>query len=189
MGYPSKTTDLIMDEATHAIKGNHDISVLEWNEGHVVSEKLSDFELQLNKTELTDEQINWITNLGPMKKVPDEGLIIAHAKPEIASASGTDNGGITKGRYTSVASNIDSDLYNFVILGHTHNQAQLNCERFGHDITIMNPGSVGQPIGKPAEYAIIDTEENTVELKSVEYNYDEVVKQLESLDVPIKWWI
>jgi len=190
MGFPSETAEAIMNESTHAVKGNHDVAVLEWKEGHVNSPELSKFELDLNWDNLSDEQVEWISNLSPLKKVPEEGLLIAHAEPSIEMASGTQKGnfGVRKKDYISVASNVD-DVYNFVLLGHTHHQAKVDCNKFGHDVTVLNPGSAGQPIGKPAEYAIIDTEEKTSSLQSVEYEYEEVENKLDTENVPIKWWL
>lgn len=191
MGFPSETVDLIMREATHAVKGNHDISVLERKKGHVNSPELSEFELDINWDNLSEEQIEWVTNSGPMKKVPDEGLLIAHAQPIPSMASGIEKGnaGVRKGKFTQVAANIDSDTYNFVLLGHTHQQAKVDCARFGHEVIILNPGSAGQNLGEPADYAIIDTEEKSAKLCSVEYDYNEVVNKLKDEKVPIKWWI
>lgn len=191
MGYPSETVERIINESKHAVKGNHDIAVLERKEGHVNSPELSEFELNLNWDTLSNEQMKWVKNLSPLKRVPDEGLLIAHAQPKIELASGIERGnrGVDKGKYTSVASNVNSDIYDFVLLGHTHNQAKVDCERFGHDVTILNPGSAGQPVGKPAEYAIIDTDDKSAQLRKLEYDWDEVTDKLDSLNVPIKWWI
>lgn len=190
MGFPSETVDVIINESTHAVKGNHDISVLEWEKGHVNSPELSEFELDINLHNLSDQQINWIKNLSPLKFIDDEGILLAHAQPNIEMASGIEEGnfGVRKKDYISVASNVD-DIYNFVILGHTHHQAKVDCNKFGHDVIVLNPGSVGQPIGKPAEYAIIDTEKKTATLHSLEYDWDEVTNKLESENVPIKWWL
>jgi len=182
---------LIMDEVKHSVKGNHDISVLERNEGHVISPKLSQFELDINKNELSDLQKDWITNLSPLKRVSDEKLLIAHAQPEMSLASGIEQGnaGVPKRNYVTVASNLNNDDYDFVLLGHTHDQAKVNCKKFGHDIIILNPGSVGQNMNREvADYAIIDTEDKSAELCSVEYDVNKVKEKLDSLNVPIKWW-
>jgi putative phosphoesterase len=68
---------------------------------------------------------------------------------------------------------IDAD---FVCVGHTHLQFQLDLER----LQLVNPGSVGQPRdGDPrAAYAII--EDGRVELKRVEYDIDAAVLALEN---------
>ena len=68
---------------------------------------------------------------------------------------------------------IDAD---FVCVGHTHLQFQLDLER----LQLLNPGSVGQPRdGDPrAAYAVI--EDGRVELKRVEYDIDAAVLALKN---------
>ncbi len=192
MGFPSETVELIINQSKHAVKGNHDISVLEHNKGHVINPELSEFELNINQKYLSKEQKNWIVNLSPLKRIPEEKMLIAHAKPELALASGIEKGnaGVSKGKYVSVASNLNDEKYDFVLLGHTHNQAKVDCSKFGHDICILNPGSVGQNMNRgEADYAIIDTESKSSELCSIEYDVKKVIDKLESLNIPIKWWV
>ena len=191
MGFPSETAELIMDKSTYAVKGNHDIAVLERGEGHVNSPKLSEFELEINMNDLSREQVDWISNLSPLKHVYDEGLLIAHAQPKLSLASGIEPGnrGVPKGKYISVASYVDDEAYDFVLLGHTHEPAVVDCNKFGHDVIVLNPGSAGQHMDDDANYAIIDTERKKAELHTVEYDSQQVKDKLESLDVPIKWWL
>ena len=68
---------------------------------------------------------------------------------------------------------IDAD---FVCVGHTHLQFQLDLER----LQLLNPGSVGQPRdGDPrAAYAVI--EDGRIELKRVEYDIDAAVLSLKN---------
>ncbi len=190
MGFPSETAELIMNKSTYAVKGNHDISVLERGEGHVNSPELSTFELDINMNDLSSKQVDWISNLSPLKRVPDKGLLIAHAQPKLSLASGIElgNRGIPKGKYISVASNVNDEEYDFVILGHTHEPAVVDCNKFGHNIIVLNPGSAGQPVDSNANYAIIDTDNKTAELHNVEYDGEEVKNKIESLNVPLKWW-
>lgn len=55
-----------------------------------------------------------------------------------------------------------------------------------HRITLINPGSVGQPRDRnpDASYAILDTEHQTVQLKRVEYNVHAVAKRIRALGFP-----
>lgn len=190
MGYPSETIELLKQYSTHAVKGNHDIAVLEWEEGHVNNKELSDFELQLNQNNLTEKQKTWVENLSPIKFIDDENILLAHAYPNISNSSGIElgNSGVDKKDYIKIASKSDTDKYDFIILGHTHDQNMLNCRKFNHDVSILNPGSIGQPINKPAQYAIIDTDTNNIELKEQEYDYNSVLNKLDEENIPIKWW-
>lgn len=188
MGFPYETLELVMDTEFKSVKGNHDIAVLEHKVGHVNSKELSQFELEMNLESLTPEQIEWVTSLYPIRVVEDISAVMAHAKPYPDSASGLEvgNAGVKKRDYLSVASNF-SDSYSYLFMGHTHDQAAIDCHKFGHDIVVLNPGSVGQPLGE-ANYAIVDTETNDFELKTVEYDKYVVTSRLKELDVPLKWW-
>ena len=79
-----------------------------------------------------------------------------------------------------------SDDIDFIFLGHTHQQGELNCEKFGHNVHIVNPGSVGQPMGN-AEYAIIDTETSDASLHNVSYDTNGLKEHLSKVS-PKKWW-
>ncbi len=191
MGYPYETAELLMDlQPEHSLKGNHDIAVLEYGEGHVNSKELSDFELNITEDNLTEEQVEWITEKPTYKEIKKQGLVMSHAKPtpELSSGIEKGNAGLKKRDYIKASSQLADD-FNFILVGHTHNQSKLDCSKFGHDIIVVNPGSVGQPIDKPAEYAIIDTDACTAELKTVDFDGDEVKEHLKSIDCPIKWWL
>lgn len=192
LGYPSEVIEFAMEKSDLSVKGNHDISVIENNKGHVNSQELSEFELNITRNNLNNNQKKWVSELSSYKKDQDLGIVLAHAKPSPEMSTGLEprNPGLGKGSYTKVASNFDTDIYDYIIVGHTHNQDALDVSKFGHDLIVINPGTVGSPsnIGV-AEYAIIDTEEHTYELKSVEYDKDMVISHLEELDVPVKWWI
>lgn len=65
--------------------------------------------------------------------------------------------------------------YNLVILGHTHYPMM---RKTGETI-IINPGSVGQPRNrKPgAQWALIDTQSGTVDLRSEDYDYASIAAE------------
>jgi predicted phosphodiesterase len=81
-----------------------------------------------------------------------------------------------------------AEEFDYVLLGHTHEQDVLDCRQFGHDVTVLNPGSVGQPLDSEAEYAVIDTDRTSVELRSVPYDESKVVDRLQNVNVPSIWW-
>lgn len=201
MGFPRESVELVKDISVHALRGNHDIAVLEKKEGHVNSEELSKFELESTQNALTDAQIEWVNSLSSYKEVPSEGLLMSHAEPVPEAATGyypaagigtsrKNALGLSKGSYTQAAAVLDSDTFNFVLVGHTHDQSAVDCSKFGHDIIVLNPGTTGQSKERgTAEYAIIDTEEKTYSLNKAEYDWDEVVSRLEEVNVPKKWWV
>lgn len=75
------------------------------------------------------------------------------------------------------AENLGADL---LLVGHTHHQFQLHLD----NVTVVNPGSVGQPRdGDPrAAYAI--WEDGKIELKRVPYDIDSTIEQIRELDLP-----
>lgn len=188
-GFPKEVVGSIKSKSDHAIKGNHDVSVIENKKGHVNSQELSKFELETTQDALDEADKEWVSNLDAYKEIDTPKSLIAHAEPYPESASGIQSAGVKKGDYTKVASNVDSDKYDYVLLGHTHDQAKLDCSDFGHNLTVVNPGSVGQPINSGvANYAVIDTDTGQVSLEQSSYDKEEVFNRLESLNVPIKWW-
>mgnify|MGYP002760356082 CR=1 FL=1 len=189
MGFPQETVAAVREHADYAVKGNHDGAVLERNEGHDNSRALSEFELEHTKTNLTDEQVDWITGLQAYAELPDIGLLLAHAQPRPEAAVGLTPGntGVSKGEFPRVAAALDTTDSEYILLGHTHEQAVLDCSRFGHDVTVLNPGSVGQPMGE-AEYALIETGHETVECRTIEYDARPIKIRLRDLGVPVTWW-
>jgi predicted phosphodiesterase len=63
----------------------------------------------------------------------------------------------------------------------------LDCSQFGNDITVLNPGSVGQPMGE-AEYAVVETGDDTVNCRTVEYDASPIKTRLQDVGVPVRWW-
>ncbi len=189
MGYPSEVVTELQENVKYNLKGNHDVAVLEYNEGHVVDERLSEFELENTMDNLTNSQINWVRELPSYLEIPSLGLLLAHAQPtpELSSGYTRHNMGVPKKKFTSAAASINDELFNFVLLGHTHQQAALDCSKFGNDVIILNPGCVGQPIDGVAEYAIINTDTQEYTLNSIKYDNDSVKSYLKTQDIP-RWW-
>ena len=82
MGFPQETVAAVREHADYAVKGNHDVAVLERNEGHVNSRSLSEFELEHTKANLTDEQADWITGLQAYAELPERELLLPHAQDQ-----------------------------------------------------------------------------------------------------------
>lgn len=178
--YPKKTLDMVEDINNFVLAGNHDKAIFEFGEGHVNSDKLSKFELHHTLSNLNISDVKWMLDL-PHLEVIQRGssrICITHAYPwpEMASGYEPGNSGVDKGSVTEVAS-VVSDDYDYVMHGHTHTQYELDCSKFGHDVHFINPGSLGYE----GEYAVVDTETGNVELKTVDYHYQEVKKHLDSV--------
>jgi predicted phosphodiesterase len=171
LSYPSETVSLIKELDTETVLlGNHDRAIFHEGVGHVNSMKLSEFELTHTINNLSHEQIDIMQEL-PFIEVWEDGPhtnCAAHAKPWAAEASGYESGnaGVWKKDVPHVASTV-ADSYDFVLLGHTHQQYSLDCSQFGNPVTFVNPGSLGWN----DTYSILDKATGDVEHKSVEGEY------------------
>lgn len=169
--YPESTINCVRQIADTVIAGNHDKAVFEFGEGHVGSNKLSDFELYHTLKSVSIGNIKYMLSLNHMcvKKHKDNRVAYAHAYPWPEKSSGYEvgNTGVLKRDVPSVASIVEDD-YDYVFLGHTHTQYSLNCEKFGHNVHFMNPGSLGYN----DEYAVVNLNSGDINLKSVDYDTD-----------------
>ena len=78
-----------------------------------------------------------------------------------------------------IISTDEYDFYDIVILGHTHFKMKRNI----NNTVIINPGSIGQPRdGKGFGYAVLDINTGEVEFKNIEFNVDELYKEIDLYD-------
>lgn len=177
-GFPHETLELVQSvDPLVVLGGNHDFALFHQNEGHVNSAELSKYELEHTRSSLSGDDIEYMQNLPYLEDFEHDGSQIraAHAEPYPESASGyvSGNRGVLKGDIVEHAARLDH-RFDWVFLGHTHEQYEVNCTKFGHGVHFVNPGSVGYS----GEYATVDTSTNEVELKSVEYSEDAVKERV-----------
>lgn len=170
--YPKEVVDLLNEmEPKVLLAGNHDKALFEYGEGHVNSDKLSEFELYHTMTNVSVEQVKWMLSL-PHMEVIQRGpsrIAMTHAFPWPEQASGYEpgNAGVLKRAVPQVASGVADD-YDYVFHGHTHTQYDLDASRWSHDVHFVNPGSLGYD----DTYSVVDTETSDVQHKSVKGDYD-----------------
>lgn len=190
-GFPSAVVECLREQGTYCLQGNHDLSVIEWGEGHVNSTELSMFELNTTLDHLDFEQQMWVNDLPAYLELKDVGLLLAHAKPTPESASGLERGnaGLPAKHFVEAGARAP-DWVEIMLVGHTHHQHVVDMADYDgdHQTIVTNPGSVGQPITGNPEYAIIDTDDATVELRETTYDVEDTIERLRELEVPIKWW-
>lgn len=177
--YPSKTVDIVRQLRGPKLAGNHDKAIFQKGEGHVNSEALSKFELQHTLSSLSDGDIEFMKNLPyfqVMERSPRIALTHAMPWPEKASGYEAGNAGVPKGNVPHFAS-IVADDYDYVFHGHTHEQYDLDCSRFGHEVVFVNPGSLGWD----NTYSVVDTATGDVEHKSVEVDHDSLKEHVQSV--------
>lgn len=181
LAYPKETMSLLNKmEPKVLLAGNHDKAIFHKGEGHVNSDELSQFELQHTLSLLSDKDCEFISNL-PFMEVWKDGparIAAAHAIPWPEQASGYEQGnaGVDTGAVPHVASVVSND-YDIVLLGHTHEQYDLDAARWGHPVHFVNPGSLGWD----NTYSVVDTETGEVTHKNVESTNDEVKEHVQSL--------
>lgn len=189
MGHPKETVEFLRDEAYISLIGNHDYAIIIKGEGHVNSQELSKFEHEYSIDKLSYDDFQYLKSLSSMERL--DSFVLCHAMPYPEDSVGYEigNRGILKKDYTSEAPIIEEKFGSGTIImhGHTHEQAYLDTSKFGHEIKFLNPGSVGDKFGR-AEYAIIETDTETVDLRRVTYDDTEVKKRLCELGIPIKFW-
>lgn len=176
--YPEKILELVRDVATEVIGGNHDKAIFHRGEGHVVSDKLSKFELYHTLSGLSVEQVKWMLELDYMKTIESGSICLTHAYPWKENASGIEEGnsGIRKREVMEVASNLGGE-YDWLFHGHTHTQYSLDCSKFGHDIHFVNPGTLGYN----GHYAVVDIDSEEVELKQVDIDIASIKDHISSV--------
>lgn len=169
--YPEQTLELVQEIGNFVLAGNHDRAIFEYGEGHVVSDELSEFELQHTLSSLSAEQVEWMLELPYIEAIQhgNARICLTHAYPWTGQASGMEpgNAGVRKRDVVEVAGIVEDD-YDYVFTGHTHEQYDLDCGEFGHDVHFVNPGSLGYD----HTYSIVDTDSGEVEHKSVEVEED-----------------
>jgi len=191
LGWPNRSAKIIRDVADACVYGNHDAYFrkdFSWVPKHPSQKQ----EHRIVTEDVYGCAERWLNELPEETRLDyDEGeLYIVHANPFserlLDSRWGEHkcgypaNGYCHKRDYVKVASFVDAE---WVALGHTHEQAKLDAEKFGHNTHVFNPGSVGAPFDEEAEFAILNTTENEVELCSVEYNIERVERRFEELDI------
>jgi len=154
-----------------AIAGNHDVLFLKAIESDVVMFNYTDrFGLSFKqlKENITHANLDYIEKL-PKRKVTEDGMIgLFHGSP-----------------WSPLEEYVypDAAMYRFdclpdkyVFLGHTHRSMDIRRD----EVRIINPGSSGQPRdGNWPTYAVLDTESGKAEIKSVPFDIDRLLKDIE----------
>jgi predicted phosphodiesterase len=180
LGWPVKTVELLQSLDATIIAGNHDKAIFDMGEGHVNSEPLSQYEYTHTINSLTDSHIEWMRDLEYMSTAMHSGkrICLAHAYPWPEQASGYEagNSGIRKSDVIQIASVVAAD-YDYVILGHTHEQYELDCSKFGHDVKFINGGTLGYD----GNYATVNFATGAVNCKQIDIDRELIQAHVQSV--------
>ncbi|MHA1616192.1 MAG: metallophosphoesterase family protein [Candidatus Njordarchaeales archaeon] len=188
--HPSEVIDFLREHVDIWVMGNHDNAVA-WNVDCSCGEKLHALSVYTRKMislkKLDKNHINFLQSL-PIKRETDiEGvkLYIVHASPRDPlygylfphlPEDKLKEMLVEKTPTGSKPVNCD-----YLVVGHTHMPMNRNVG----PLTIVNPGSVGQPRdGDPrASYAILDTKEDKFEVYRVKYPVEKTIAYIKALNL------
>ncbi len=174
---PDKVIDLLRENSSVNIMGNHDNAVINntscncsfdmlelsnYTRKEISMKVLSSQDIEYLKT----FKLNYTMDFAGMK------LYLTHASPY---------NNLDGYLFANEAEKVFRDKnffnsYDYILIGHTHFMMMYRNK-------IINPGSAGQPrdfINKPS-YAIIDSEENSILFKRFSYDTDKMLKKLKSM--------
>lgn len=182
--YPDKVLELLDEWECHMIKGNHeellgqvligklDIAFLNNKYGHGHSKAIS---------LLTQNQKDLLLNL------PNTlDLIIDNLKFLMSHGSPNDKDLYLYPDSNNEVLNLASKTnFDYVLIGHSHYQFI----RKSNKTILLNPGSVGQSrsTGGQADWAIIDTTNEVIKLKSTVYNTSKLLEDIDLIDPDNKY--
>lgn len=190
---PEKVIQTIRKKNIESVFGNHELACLE--EDHLITfNKRAKKALLINKKSLSDESLEYISNLNPF--IIFHNCRFVHGlPPESATKYITYE---TKEYLIQIMKNLPEQI---AFVGHTHHlrlyeycngvakienieKNKLSLDK--NSSYIVNTGSVGQPRNKSikAEYVIWDSAERTIEPRYVTYNNKKAAKKIIKAGIP-----
>ena len=178
--YPRQCIERIRGLANKVVRGNHDNAIgRNMDCGCSVKYKeLSDAGKVFTEAVLNAEEKDYLSNLPVTTLVETEGrkFLLSHGSPggDMYKYLRPD---VSDMQWKSEIKDVSADI---IFLGHTH--IPMVC--IIHGVTVVNPGSVGQPRdGIPmASYAL--WEDGRIEIKRVCYDIEATVKGLYGTNIP-----
>jgi putative phosphoesterase len=177
---PGPCVRWVMENASYAIRGNHDHGVAQGipGTGETGYRYLTRATRPLMCEALGAEERLYLLQLPVTQRVTLGGkrFLLVHATPRDPLDEYLKKDPMI---WAKRVNHVDADV---VCVGHSHMQFNMNVD----GVVVLNPGSVGQPRdGDPrAAYAVI--EDNKIELKRVAYPIEETVTRIEASTVPAR---
>lgn len=170
--------DWVRQRCQHVVRGNHDHGLAQNVEltGQAGYRRLGGLTRAIGRQQITEKDRLFLAGLPTSQylRIDDTVFCMVHATPRdhLDEYIFED-----EAAWAKRVENVEADV---LLVGHTHHQFQLQAG----GVTILNPGSVGQPRdGDPrAAYAI--WEDGQIQLKRVEYDVDATVEQMRALQLP-----
>lgn len=172
--WPLECVNRVREVASVTVQGNHDRTVR--NPSRYRHNRMAEAGLEYARQVLDEERLDWLEELPFRSEITDGTYLLCHSHPD-PDKRGTY---VYPADFPSLRPPIEP--YRGCILGHTHVQHRATIE----DRLVVNPGSVGQPRdGDPrAAYAVVDTDDASVDLRRVEYDVERVQNRILSEGLP-----
>lgn len=186
LGWNKTCVDVVAALADACVYGNHDARI-RTDFAYNPSFPAAQDEHRVVTEQIGEAEARWIRELP--SRVATDDYILAHSRPVYERDPGYPHHGFAKGDYgvppgkvTEVGPYLDGRI---ALLGHTHRQHGVAVDKFpGQSGSVVNPGAVGVPWYEPAEYAMVDIENQTWDFYEVPYDYDRVEEQLREQGTP-----
>jgi putative phosphoesterase len=174
---PASVVDLVRAKTSIVVRGNHDHSVGYDEDPRCLPRyrKMADATRHYAASALSEEQKSFLRDLPLHRELRRQNtrFYLCHARPSDPLY------GYTPPDSVEWASEVQTLPADVLLVGHTHIPLM---RRIGHCL-IVNPGSLGQPDGKPeARYAI--WEDGSFRLRTYSYPVEKTIARLRALSFP-----
>lgn len=170
---PNKVIEELSSKDLEAVKGNHDAKAV-----HQIETRLNpsaELALEYNREDLKDENWEFLEELPRSKriKLDDVDIAVFHGSPKHELTEYVYQDQIDE---AFLEEHFD-EKPDLLVLGHTHAGFKKEVD----ETVAVNPGSVGQPRDRnpDASYAILDTEEMSVEIRRTSYDVDSAAEEVD----------
>lgn len=176
--WPAECVDRIREEADIVVKGNHE-RMVETPDRYRHHETAYAGFVRAHDV-LTDDHFDWLRSLPRRTTVTNDHYLVVHSHP----AAEYEDTYVRPEEFPEMRPYLDEHAGLF--MGHTHIQHQETVD----GRLVVNPGSVGQPRDSDprAAYAVVDTDEQTADLRRIAYDIRSVKSKVQELDMPRETW-
>jgi len=176
--FPDEVCGLMKERRVESVKGNHDRAVISGDSSDLMDNAAE--AVMWTRKHLAPGHLAWLGKLPARKKLTIGGrrLLVVHGSPRDV------------GEYvlpmTEALWPFGNPGADVLIMGHTHVQWTDRFERYG--LTVLNPGSVGQPrdMDPQAAFATLDTSDLAVTLHRVDYDIEKAASSVVAAGLPAR---
>jgi putative phosphoesterase len=174
--WPAECVERVREACSVVVRGNHDRHVQSPDE--YSHNDMARAGLEHARKELSNDQLVWLLTHTGWTEFAGERFQLAHSHPDPEHLDAY----VEPRDFPRMRPYLDD--HDGLVLGHTHVQHEATID----GKLIVNPGSVGQPRDGDARaaYAVLDTNDVSVDLRRVEYDIDRVITRVEELGLPTR---